>query len=440
MATANTPTQADVAQARLALRRAELDAAIEMRRLELEALEAQIVVTDVPTLAAHAAETPPDSDRASNAVAPPAQLTLTAQVVDGSTDAPSDISQGATNVGVVGNDVAQGAASEFEQREGSMGYREESASEAVDGAVPTDADEEATVAADIAPEPNEPGPAVIGSNDGMSASGARVTDETDVIEIHDEDSDAGPASSGMTDRQFCSRVARLAGLAAGVSGEWTIFANLMTTVSAFEAAHGYQDGSTRLPTGDVRSISVWQSRRRLAATLDPCKHVESNYIASVARLYLDIRALAFRDVSRMHRRYGLVGLAYGLLQAYSIRPTEGLEVLAVDLSNLLVAIRDRRLGREVDFDDEGTVEEALMAIDGPNAIAATRALEEYALESPKTRTPSPARSVKSTRKRDRDDEDGTDGSRMSGASLRPAKKAKVKAGSRSPAKTRSAKA
>lgn len=57
--------------------------------------------------------------------------------------------------------------------------------------------------------------------------------------------------------------------------------------------------------------------------------------------------MLFETVAHMYGRYGLVGIAYGTMQAYPLKASDGLEEAVSDFIGLLsmAAIRDVRLGQ-----------------------------------------------------------------------------------------------
>ncbi|VDB95705.1 unnamed protein product [Peniophora sp. CBMAI 1063] len=459
--TPSTPTLASLSLARIRLRRAELDAAVEIRRLELEALEAQFAEAHATSAVAHVLEE--DVAPLTDATAP---VTGSERQEVGNMDMEASEGRsrdppirartldafGASQMGEPRTEDNPGADDTVDGVQGAEGLEPaidtntHSLVEYSHGS--TDAHSESYTEHDVAPSAAEEAAvvtahtpvttlaeplinqnAVIAGTD-EPTSHPESDDQPEVIEVpdeeSDEESDVGAVARVMTTREFNSRVACLAGITSNLPGAgWLTFACLMMAVHLFEGIHGFHSGPVRLPTGDVRSISKWQSRSHFTA-LDPPSRVERDYVALVAQLYINIRRMSFHDVSLMYGRYGLIGLAYGIIQAYSFQPSQDLLIVANDLVDLFNSIRAIRSGSEVTvfFDVDGTVEDALKDVDAAAAASASMALERLA--SAISRMP-PSVPSKRPRNRDEDDKDGGSGTSGDGASPKPAKRAKVEA-------------
>lgn len=87
-------------------------------------------------------------------------------------------------------------------------------------------------------------------------------------------------------------------------------------------------------------------------------------------MYSELRSI--ESVARVYARYDLAGIAYCLLQPYSMEALEGLEEIAMNVMALLAAIRD--LVRTLPVDTTGTVEEVSASLDSDSVAAAVAAL------------------------------------------------------------------
>ncbi|VDB96469.1 unnamed protein product [Peniophora sp. CBMAI 1063] len=212
----------------------------------------------------------------------------------------------------------------------------------LDGADADENDEDAHSAA--APDDNDEVEGLV-RDDGEDAETSPVTVRTETDEAK---TSAAPTDGDDEDitliGPYIDRVLRWAGavwsdaeVRPGV--DFGAAADLATEMLNFEIVSCANQASRRAPL-NIKSAKQWASKQRMASKVYATVP-EPNYVQLVVETWHHIREQPYKDVMKMHGKYGLIGVVRAVYQANAVYPekSKDFSILMLEAADALRAMR-----------------------------------------------------------------------------------------------------